>query len=726
MRTHNRKLFPFVTFIALLFIHTKAITQIPYRSVSDKQIDSILPRFVSSQKELSSKKVSIKFNVHERLQTTDTIPYYKVLKFGTEVLVSFSEKDAVVKILDSIKYSILQLEVPGSTELGITLSNISISDASEIYLLNNDNTIIAGPIRKKNFNWERTPFIRMSVKTVEKIYLVIKEQVTNKNIPNSFVIPRIFADNSFNDNSINLRSSSTECMPNVQCFPTKSQISRAVARIEIPDGNTTWRGTGTLISNELGDGRAFFITAKHVLDFNEDDFIDTYEQNQLLSAVFKFQFWNSGCNSTTTEFGIDFLGAVVRIQSLTNDMILIELLNPPGIGDGVTYAGWNRQPTLPLENGSFVAHHPAGEHMRGALTRNVNHYMWDPTRWSVFYRYGEEGAATTGGSSGAALFNESNQVVGTLFKGLSRCGSQSLGDQYEKFEQFWYAGMGYYLSPSNWMSVSGIQTYNMEISGDEHVPCAGTITFSVPPFTGCTFNWTVSPNLQIISGFGTNTIQVQRLNNSSTTGSVQIVINDSKGYNTSETITKLLTLIPPINGLYNTCSNRDPIILSDYNAVCGGETKVYMDEDVLSWSLIYGTPNSWSTFNPSNDLKFNINQNDYVIFELTATDGCQVFTRPYVFEATQEQSFRIFQVYPNPASSIIKIEQSQESKKENLLVEIKQIVIQNYSGKVFVDKKFESKTITTNIDVSSLPKDNYIVRIYNGKRWYTEKLIINK
>lgn len=514
-------------------------------------------------------------------------------------------------------------------------------------------------------------------------------------------------------------------MPNIQCFPEKAQISRAVARLRISNGGFWRGGTGTLISNELGNGRAYFLTAKHVIDLNKDGSIDSYEVNQLLSSRILFRYWITGCSGSSPESGVEFFGAQIVAQYSSTDMILLELNNPPGIGDNVTYAGWNRGSTLPSENGSFVAHHPEQEHMRGARTRNVNHWMWDATKWSVFYQYGDQGAATSEGSSGSALLNEYNQIVGTLQIGLASCGNQSLGDQYEKLEHFWFPEVAQALSPNNLYSIPGIQTYNMEILGDEYIPCSGTITYSVPNFIGCTFTWSVSNNLQIVSGQGTNAIQVQRVNNN-VTGTIDLVINDSKGFNTTKSITKLVRLTPVITGTYNTCLNRDPLQLTGYDDVCAGETRVYTQQPAVSWTLVYGTPNSWSSTGTNNILRFNINQYDYVTFEATFSNGCQTFTQQYSFGATLEQSFSMYNVYPNPSTSYFRIEQSAENKKANISVKIQQVVVQSYSGRVFIDKKLGDNTFSTTIDVSQLPKDNYLLRVYNGKNWHTQKLIITK
>lgn len=716
----------FLTCVGVCILSIFSAAQIQIRTITPKQLDSLLPGFANIQSSLKPKTVQVKFLVHNN-HTSDTSPYYKTASQGTEIPVAYSIKDGQVISTSSFTYWTFQLIVPDATELGIRLSSINLSEDAEVYLLNSDNTALAGPIQKNKFNWSKTPHIPISLKTTEKITVVVKElKSQKKEIVSSLSITRLYSDDSGNKNAIFARQQPfTGCMPNIQCFPDKAQISRAVARMRIWNGSYWDGGTGTLISNELGNGRAYFLTAKHSVDLDDDGSIDAFEENQLLSAEFKFQYWILGCSGTLPEPGIYFIGAQIVAQLSSSDMILLELINPPGIGDDVTYAGWNRGSTLPSENSSFVAHHPDFEHMRGARTRNVNHWMWDATKWSVFYQYGDQGAATAPGSSGSALLNEYNQIVGTLQQGQVNCGNQSLGDQFEKLEHFWIPTVAQALSPTNLYSIPGIQTYNMEILGDEYIPCSGIIIYSVPNFIGCTFTWTVSSNLQIVSGQGTNAIQVQRINNN-VTGTIDLIINDSKGANRSKSITKLVRLTPVITGTYNTCLNRDPLQLTGYDDVCAGETRVYTQQPAVSWTLVYGTPNSWSSTGTNNILRFNINQYDYVTFEATFSNGCQTFTQQYSFGATLEQSFSMYNVYPNPSTSYVRIEQSSENKKANISVKIQQVVVQSYSGRVFIDKKLGDNTFSTTIDISQLPKDNYLLRVYNGKNWHTQKLIITK
>lgn len=161
----------FLTCVGVCIFNILSIAQIQIRTITPKQLDSLLPEFASIQSSLKPKTVHVKFLVHNNDHSADTTPYYKMLSQGTEIPVAYGIKDGVVKPTAAQMYWVLQLQVPNATELGVTLSNINLSETAEVYLLNNDYSQVAGPVQKNKFNWSKTPHIPFSVKTAEKNHI---------------------------------------------------------------------------------------------------------------------------------------------------------------------------------------------------------------------------------------------------------------------------------------------------------------------------------------------------------------------------------------------------------------------------------------------------------------------------------------------------------------------------------------------------------------------------
>jgi hypothetical protein len=57
---------------------------------------------------------------------------------------------------------------------------------------------------------------------------------------------------------------------------------------------------------------------------------------------------------------------------------------------------------------------------------------------------------------------------------------------------------------------------------------------------------------------------------------------------------------------------------------------------------------------------------------------------------------------------------------------ISQVQVRNKTGKVLISKKAGRETTQYSLDLSGLPDDVYLVEIFDGKRWNTHKVILNK
>lgn len=111
--------------------------------------------------------------------------------------------------------------------------------------------------------------------------------------------------------------------------------------------------------------------------------------------------------------------------------MLLELNNPPGIGDLVNYAGWNRQTSAPPDNTGFIIHHPQGEDMRITSAGKIKSWFWNGNYWTAHYTSG----TVAPGSSGSALMNNVGQIIGQLRSGWSSCNFTDFGDRYGKFDR---------------------------------------------------------------------------------------------------------------------------------------------------------------------------------------------------------------------------------------------------------------------------------------------------
>lgn len=267
----------------------------------------------------------------------------------------------------------LRISIPNALNIGFIFNQFNLSANAEMYIFDEARTVLDSGIKQAHF----TNPIEVGIFPIKgnSAIIYIIEPNNFGDLLSSVSIQTLEAGfqeiDDVGDTGGQSQRASVNCNPHVQCQPDKMMSARAVARFVVGGHECT----GTLLNNEVNNGRAFFLGAFHCLDHNKNKTLDPAEINELAAARFQFQFWRTVCNGTVNNRFIQFNGAVLRASYENSDMILLELIDAPGIGDGVNYAGWNRQTSPSSNDWSFILHHPQGVDMRVTSTRNVSHYL---------------------------------------------------------------------------------------------------------------------------------------------------------------------------------------------------------------------------------------------------------------------------------------------------------------------------------------------------------------
>lgn len=345
-----------------------------------------------------------------------------VYDYGTILPANISIANGNITSTSIGKAWTVRINVPNALNVGLVFTQFNLSPNAEMYIYNDDKTILVKGIKKAHFTVSDTIFI--SAVQGDAVTLHVIEANNFGNLQSSLTIGQVVggyrevSDIGVANDGVQLRTTTINCNPHVQCYPGQMPSARAVARVQMPVGNNkAVLFTGTLINNEQNNGRPLFLTAFHCIDNNNNGSIDAAEIENLRRANFQFQFWRTDCNGSINNPFIDFNGATLRASNRASDMVLVELINQPGIGDGVNYAGWSRQTSSSSNSQSYIVHHPSGEDMRLTQTRTVRNYLLNSNYWQTFYSSG----VVAPGSSGSALFNEYNQIIGQLKGGWSSC-----------------------------------------------------------------------------------------------------------------------------------------------------------------------------------------------------------------------------------------------------------------------------------------------------------------
>jgi hypothetical protein len=209
--------------------------------------------------------------------------------------------------------------------------------------------------------------------------------------------------------------------------------------------------SGTLINNTAQDGKPYFLTANHCIS----------SDNSVSHFVFIFNYESSSCNEETEKRTNSISGSTLLARHVHSDFALLLLNNAPTKEFQAYYAGWDRRNIAVA--GAACIHHPQGDRKKISKSNKLlDSSEWeddDPsfpknTHWIVS---SWDLGTTEKGSSGCALFNVLEQVIGQLEGGLAECDGNTQGkgsDWFGKLSYSWTNGnntnrnrLDYWLDP---------------------------------------------------------------------------------------------------------------------------------------------------------------------------------------------------------------------------------------------------------------------------------------
>lgn len=638
----------------------------------------------------------------------------------------------------------LRLSIPNAKNVGFTFTQFNLASNAEMYIFNESRTILKGGIKQEYF----TTASNLTISSITGNAIII--YIVEKNNFGTFQSTIAFSEAAagFEDiedlngtttsASINSGDFSAQgttscftpacCMDHIQCYPSKLNSARSVARISIPrPNNRIALCTGTLINNEANNGRAFLLTAFHCIDANDNRTLEQNEIDAFLRAGFQFQFWRATCGVGMDNRGIEFNGATLRASNRATDMALFELINAPGVGDNVNYAGWNRQTSPSSNSSSFIIHHPRGFNMRYTQTSQVKDYLFNSNYWQAYYSNG----AVTRGSSGAGLFNENNQIIGQLRGGWSGCAFLAFSDRYGKIDRSWTGGgtnttrLSNWLSPAQNLNSAGtLVTSALFVQGADQIGCSVQISYSVSiRLFEATYEWQTSSDLQIVSGQGTPSVVVRATTTGSTTNGVvtAIVRTPTKGVDRAVTLTKNVTVRTttfnssdyPVSGPSSACKNSD--VSFSTNTLPGATNYAWFWPSDWTYMSGQGTPNlSLRTGTSSGAVGVRV------------ANACGPGGSPGTRFVSVNTSCG-FLLAPNPSTDEVTISSTSASStaatKTTPKVKIYRVRLTDQSGNIRKQYSYASGLNSVTINVGDLIAGVYTVHIYNGKQWTAQKLI---
>lgn len=322
--------------------------------------------------------------------------------------------------------------------------------------------------------------------------------------------------------STNSVTAAGACEVNVACSEATNWADqvRSAARILVVSSSGNGFCSGSLINNVRADCTPYFLSAQHC---SEGTTTAQYAQ-----WVFYFNYQAATCAGTTGPTNKIVNGCIKVADSNDNggdtgsDFLLLRFnSNVPG-SYSVYFSGWNHL-IDPSPSGVCI-HHPDGDIKKiSTYTTALTTTSWggsvSNTHWDVKWAATTNGhGVTEPGSSGSPLFNNHQQIIGTLTGGDSYCVLPNAKDQFGRVSYDWTsmgAAANRQLKP--WLDPD--DTGADSIAG-ANAPCAsvvqndaGVVAIEVPKGNVCNVATTLSDTPRIIiRNFGGNTITQVTIN----------------------------------------------------------------------------------------------------------------------------------------------------------------------------------------------------------------------
>lgn len=669
-------------------------------------------------------------------ETDDTTYDYKpVLDYGSIINTNLTIDDGNWQSTTSGNVWGLKIVIEKALSTSLHFNTFLLSPTATCYITDGQNQLIKGPYTKESMtgipDFGTFPLdgnscyifiVEPNDANVALSNFTIAELVAGYQPIGEFEVPPISPDSTVVESG-----TATRCIPSIRCYNDWMTSARAVSRWTNGQGSAC---SGTLLNNEKLDGTSYFYSAQHCLPGNVGN---------LRFAAFQFQFWQTGCNTGLAPRGIEFYGATLlhTVGYNAGDAILLRLNSGPGVGDAPTYAGWSRQNANPKAWSSGIIHHPRAEDMRFTQPTQIRTFLWDWDFWKASYSGSQTGLVLPG-SSGSGLLNENHQVIGNLSRGFPQtCFFRMSGDRWGKFHKGW-GGMRQHLSPLNDdFSMGSLALSPLTISGNAVISCKSTQEYSIPNLAGCTFFWTVSNNLTIVSGQGTSRVRVSHNGTPSNTfETIRVNINDSKGsfpdgrsaqaslnvtIGGAGAITGNVTQSGTTN-ILNTANVIRPNLpsITTFTAPNSTSTSVTLLAGSPIWSFTGGSTGTLSVQLPSGQ--------DAAFFLYAKSSNCGE-SRKIVAYTAPLKGFA-YELSPNPAYNFVLIkpikDEADIANSSRKLSDLEYTVkfIDVMTGSLVLQTKVNKGEIQKNINVSNLRKGHYIVQIIEGTDLSTLRLLL--
>lgn len=392
---------------------------------------------------LATRSVSLfrempRFDVQEqlRIDSLDESDLRSGYRFAYKFITDFDRNNSgqSFTLPDGTTVWRLGIRSAGAYSINILFSEYELPEGAQLFLYNPSQTQVLGSFNYLNNS--ETEILPTAPVGGDELIIEYQEP-PNVSFHGRLKVGEVnHAYRSFKGDEPSPISPAFGCLSPLVCFQSGTDQYKDIGRsvvLMLIDG--TIACTGTLVNNTQNDGKPYLLTASHCL--NGQFSVTNPDYNVVAGSIVFFFNYDSPLCSPVLRGAEEMSVASARFRAVNEqtDMALLELLETPPAYYQPYYAGWNaRDGGTPPYIG---IHHPGGS---VKYVNTLDHAITPETYRIPFLTFADKShwlvdewttGCTFGGSSGSALFDSDNRVVGALSGGRSNC--------YSPVEDFYYA-----------------------------------------------------------------------------------------------------------------------------------------------------------------------------------------------------------------------------------------------------------------------------------------------
>ena len=521
----------------------------------------------------------------------------KVLKFGKAFDVNYTLSDGKWEDTEGGRLWSMSIISKNAISLNLILDDLRLASGAELYIENDDKTIVYGPITSKCIT-QSGPFLTDIIRgECINMYLFEPSNVYNQS---SLSITRVV--HGFKD-----------VIGEIENAATRSAYSDMAEHEKEADGvgivlnsSGTEICSGALLMDTDYSFTPYFLTLFEIIDNDGDGQLTDDEKARANNGMFKFRVRKDENGIPLTSYTYNH--STFRAGWSTTHFLLLEISGNVKNNPNLTWLGWDKSSQAPS---SGYCIYPAAA-IDGYLTYGassssfVSPGLTDPNNWKSSFFNAAFGMLSTA----APLFNSNDRVVGTYYAYETVLNKAD----FTRFYLSWTGGGTNSTRISNWLDPNNTGQTTMDsyrsiiISGPSNVISSSIYSILNLP-SGMSVSWSLSDSYYNQNGLQQNTPSTNQCTITKHSGhsmsSAVLTANIKKNGTTICTVTKLISTGNGMDGTYYNGITTKQIDLPNPLYVLPGTSVTINSQNLIGASVSQNggnaTPTSWQ-FNSSSGI----------------------------------------------------------------------------------------------------------------------------